>query len=172
MSVRKLSTLVAVAFLSASVPAQTPSPRDSTATADAAARQKELLDSVRDRIKGRENEPAEKVFGNIELLRGKPASRLPGMMTALTGLLGVTCTTCHVPGRFESARRGSTSRCRPLSIGSISAAPTPFPAGRVIGARRSRPSSEKKVNSRQSKVDNQETERLLQGQDDREAAAV
>jgi hypothetical protein len=102
MSVRKLSTLVAVAFLSASVPAQTPSPRDSTATADAAARQKELLDSVRDRIKGRENEPAEKVFGNIELLRGKPASRLPGMMTALTGLLGVTCTTCHVPGRFES----------------------------------------------------------------------
>jgi hypothetical protein len=24
------------------------------------------------------------------------------MMSALTGLLGVTCTTCHVPGRFES----------------------------------------------------------------------
>jgi len=105
-----LSTLLA-ALLSASVPAQAPSPQAAPATTapaatptvnEAAARQKELLDRIRERIKGRENEPAETVFRNIELLRGKPASRLPGMMSALTGLLGVTCTTCHVPGRFES----------------------------------------------------------------------
>jgi hypothetical protein len=105
-----VSTLLA-GLLSVSAPAQAPSPQSgpppsAAATtppvSDAAARQKELLDHVRERIKGRETEPAETVFRNIELLRGKPASRLPGMMSALTGLLGVTCATCHVPGRFES----------------------------------------------------------------------
>jgi len=111
VSVRHILSTLLAALLSASVPAQAPSPQATPAQAapattppasDAAARQKELLDHVRERIKGRETEPAEAVFRNIELLRGKPASRLPGMMAALTGLLGVTCTTCHVPGRFES----------------------------------------------------------------------
>jgi hypothetical protein len=107
---RALSTLLA-ALLSAAVPARSPvpqatptsaTPAATPSAADAAARQKELLDHVRERIKGHETEPAEAVFKNIELLRGKPASRLPGMMAALTGLLGVTCASCHVPGRFES----------------------------------------------------------------------
>jgi len=90
-------------FTSPQAVAPVPSSPAATPTAsDAAARQKELLDHVRERIKGRETEPAEAVFRNIEILRGKPASRLPGMMAALTGLLGVTCTTCHVPGHFES----------------------------------------------------------------------
>jgi len=111
VTVRDIFSTLLAALLSASVPAQTPSPQAAPAptapaatptATDAAARQKEFLNSIRERIKGRENEPAETVFGNIELLRGKPASRLPGMMSALTGLLGVTCTTCHVPGRFES----------------------------------------------------------------------
>ena len=111
MSVRRTLSTLLVALLSAAVPAQAPVPQATPASAtpaatpaapDAAARQKELLDRIRERIKGRENEPAEAVFRNIELLRGKPASRLPGMMAALTGLLGVTCATCHVPGRFES----------------------------------------------------------------------
>jgi hypothetical protein len=44
---------------------------------------------------GKENLPAEEVFHNIEILKGKPASRLPGMMTALNGLLGVKCAYCH-----------------------------------------------------------------------------
>ena len=112
MRIRKtFSTLLATALLCLTAPAQTPSPQAATAPTapattptltDTAARQKEFLDGIRERIKGRENEPAETVFRNIELLRGKPASRLPGMMSALTGLLGVTCTTCHVPGHFES----------------------------------------------------------------------
>jgi len=31
-----------------------------------------------------------------------PAGRLPGMMSALTGLLGARCSTCHVAGNFAS----------------------------------------------------------------------
>ena len=62
----------------------------------------EYLAEIQKRIAGREDEPAEKVFQNIELLRGKKASRLPGMMEALTGLLGVNCAHCHTPGHWEA----------------------------------------------------------------------
>ncbi len=50
---------------------------------------------------GKENLPAEKVFHNIEILKGKPASLLPGMMKSLNRLLGVQCTYCHVAGAWE-----------------------------------------------------------------------
>ena len=59
------------------------------------------LDEVRQMIAGREEARAEEVFKNIELLHGKKASRLPGMMKALTGLLGVGCDYCHVTGHWE-----------------------------------------------------------------------
>ena len=78
-------------------PALTPSPAP-----DRAAENREALERVQEFLRGRENEPAEKVFKNIELLRGKPAGRLPGMMNALTGLLGASCSTCHVPDNFAS----------------------------------------------------------------------
>jgi hypothetical protein len=77
----------------------TPSP---TALSDAAAENQEALARIKEFLAGRENEPAEKVFKNIDLLRGKPAGRLPGMMSALTGLLGTRCSTCHVSGNFAS----------------------------------------------------------------------
>lgn len=94
--------LVASAALARSPPtpfreaAATPTPAD-LATAD-----REALAKIRELLAGREQEPAEKVFKNIDLLRGKPASRLPGMMSALTGLIGVGCPVCHVPGNFSS----------------------------------------------------------------------
>jgi Photosynthetic reaction centre cytochrome C subunit len=63
------------------------------------------LEEVERLIAGREKEPAEKVFKNIELLKGRPAERLPGMMRALTGLIGVECSHCHVPDRWESEEK-------------------------------------------------------------------
>jgi hypothetical protein len=50
---------------------------------------------------GKESLPAEQVFHNIQILRGKPASRLPDMMKSLNNLLGVQCTYCHVAGEWE-----------------------------------------------------------------------
>jgi hypothetical protein len=50
---------------------------------------------------GKENLPAEEVFKNIEILKGKPASRMPGMMMALNGLLGVKCSYCHDVNAWE-----------------------------------------------------------------------
>jgi photosynthetic reaction center cytochrome c subunit len=62
----------------------------------------EALDRVKRAVTGHETDPAETVFTNIEILKGKPASRLPGMMEALTGLIGVDCVYCHVEGNFAS----------------------------------------------------------------------
>jgi hypothetical protein len=97
------AVLLSAALFAQGPPTQAPTaPATTPAPADAAARQKELLNGIRERIRGHESEPAETVFKNIELLKGKPASRLPGMMSALTGLIGVTCSTCHVPDHWES----------------------------------------------------------------------
>jgi hypothetical protein len=71
---------------------------------DAAARDA-AIEAIKKSISGREDEPAEKVFRNVEILKGKKAARLPGMMMALTGLLGVNCTYCHVNEKWDSEEK-------------------------------------------------------------------
>lgn len=106
-----VSVNVASVFVSvAQVPA--PSGSASPAPVSSAESQDEALAKLRQRLVGHETEPAEQVFENIELLRGRPASRLPGMMQALTGLLGTTCTTCHIPDRWESDEKESKRTAR------------------------------------------------------------
>ena len=86
-----------------------------------AAERDEAIAEIKKRIAGREDEPAEKVFKNVEILKGKKASRLPGMMSALTGLLGVNCTYCHVKGQWDSEEKPTkqTARKMFLMIGGI-----------------------------------------------------
>jgi hypothetical protein len=91
---RRLAWMLAVAVCCASgpgLPAQSENARN--------------LAEIRKRIAGREKEPADQVFKNIELLKGRPAERLPGMMEALTGLVGVECTFCHNPDRWDSEEK-------------------------------------------------------------------
>src|SRR5258708_31107492 len=54
------------------------------------------LAEVRQLIAGRENEPAETVFKNIQVLKGMPAGRLVSVMDiAFSRSLCVRCTHCH-----------------------------------------------------------------------------
>jgi hypothetical protein len=58
---------------------------------------------VADAIAGRENEPAELVFKNIQSLKGMPAGRLVRVMNmGYSRALGVACTHCHVEQNFSS----------------------------------------------------------------------
>ncbi len=60
------------------------------------------LADLRKSIAGKENEPAEKVFKNIQLLKGVPAARLLRIMEmGYSRSLGVDCTHCHLPGTWE-----------------------------------------------------------------------
>lgn len=54
-------------------------------------------------IKGKENQPAEQVWKNIQLFKGAPAGRVLRIMEgAYTQALGVSCDYCHVEGKWES----------------------------------------------------------------------
>ncbi len=59
--------------------------------------------AINEKIKGKENLPAEEVFENIEILKGMPASRvLPIMQRAFNKSLGVRCNHCHEFGKWAS----------------------------------------------------------------------
>ena len=61
------------------------------------------LAKLREQIKGRETEPAEKVFKNMQMLKQMPAGRLLAVMEmGYARSLGVNCTHCHVPDKWES----------------------------------------------------------------------
>lgn len=57
-----------------------------------------VLAKLREQIKGKEKEPAEKVFKNIQILKGIPAGRVLAVMEfGFSRSLGVNCTHCHTP---------------------------------------------------------------------------
>src|SRR5262245_12964209 len=68
--------------------------------------QEQALAELRKKIAGKEKEPAEAVFEDIQLLKGVPAERLLRIMEiGYSRSLGVNCTHCHVPGKWESAEK-------------------------------------------------------------------
>ena len=54
------------------------------------------------KIAGQEKKPAEEVFKNVQMFKGRPAEALLRTMeTGFTRALGVQCTHCHVPGEWD-----------------------------------------------------------------------
>jgi hypothetical protein len=64
--------------------------------------QQEHPNPIEKLIAGRENEPAETVFKNIQVLKGLPAGRLLDTMRAFSGSLGTNCKKCHDTENFAS----------------------------------------------------------------------
>ena len=64
--------------------------------------QEEAIKRLEKEIAGREKEPADKVFKNIQLLKQVPAERLLRIMQhGYSRSLGVNCTFCHNPMHWE-----------------------------------------------------------------------
>ena len=87
---------------------ETPPPNPETpAPAPPAADRQEVNDryvkQISEKIAGKENQPAEQVFKNIQSLKGVPAGRLLSIMNrGYSRALGVTCVHCHVEQDFAS----------------------------------------------------------------------
>lgn len=84
--------------------------------------QSQALAKLRESIAGKENEPAEKVFKNIQLLKGIPAGRLLRIMEmGYSRSLGVTCTHCHVPDAWEKDDKPTKQVARDMAamVGAI-----------------------------------------------------
>lgn len=73
------------------------------------------LAALRESIKGREQEPAEKVFKNIQSLKGMPARNVLGIMQmGFSRSLGVDCTHCHTPGKWEAEDKEQKQTARDM----------------------------------------------------------
>lgn len=71
---------------------------------------------LREQIKGRENEPAPAVFKNIQTMKNTPAGRLLSVMEmGFARSLGVNCTHCHVPDKWEAEDKPQKQIARDMS---------------------------------------------------------
>lgn len=71
-----------------------------------------MLQTVAATIVGRENEPAESVFKNIQILKGKTAGELLKTMDSYGNALSGLCTFCHVPNDWQADTRPNKVRAR------------------------------------------------------------
>jgi hypothetical protein len=84
----------------------------------AAFDQKAAIAKLREQIKGKENEPAEMVFKNIQtpMFKGSPAMRLLAVMElGYARSLGVSCTHCHVPENWDSESKPQKQIARDMA---------------------------------------------------------
>ena len=76
----------------------------------------QALAQIRAQIAGKENQPAEQVFKNIQMLKGMPAGRvLAVMQIGYSKSLGVDCTHCHVAGQWEKEDKPTKQITRDMS---------------------------------------------------------
>jgi len=80
--------------------------------------QKAAIAKLREQIKGREQEPASTVFKNIQtpMLKARPAAQVLAVMEmGFARALGVNCTHCHVPDKWESEEKPQKQIARDMS---------------------------------------------------------
>src|SRR5215204_155900 len=90
----------------------TPTPAPAAAPFDPKA----AIAKLREQIKGRENELAPTVFKNIQTMKNTPAGRLLSVMEmGFARSLGVDCTHCHVPDKWEVEDKPQKQIARDMS---------------------------------------------------------
>ena len=74
------------------------------------------LAKLREQIKGKENDLAPTVFKNIQTMKNTPAGRLLAVMEqGFAKSLGVSCTHCHVPDKWEAEDKTQKQTARDMS---------------------------------------------------------
>ncbi len=85
---------------------------DPAASFDQAA----TIAKLREQIKGHEQEPASQVFKNIHTMTKTPAGRLLAIMEiGYSRSLGVNCTHCHTPEKWEAEDKPQKQIARDMS---------------------------------------------------------
>ena len=106
---KKFAPLIFLALVAAQQPAEAPGAATDVAAVapkltpdEIIAERDRYVQEVRASTAGREKEPAEAVFKNIQRFKGVPAGRLLAIMNMGFGRsLGVSCTHCHSPGGWD-----------------------------------------------------------------------
>lgn len=104
----RILLLIGALFVAPEMFAQQPSPN--------LAMQDSLIAEILLTITGKENEPAETVFKNVQILKGMPAGRLLRLMKmGWARALGVDCSHCHVIGQWASDEKKEKGIAREMS---------------------------------------------------------
>lgn len=78
--------------------------------------QKAAIAKLKEQIKGKENDLAPTVFKNIQTMKNTPAGRFLAIMEfGFARSLGVDCTHCHVPDKWESEEKPQKQIARDMS---------------------------------------------------------
>jgi hypothetical protein len=116
------STLVLIVAATAALGASRPAPRAvhhvaQLVRADTNARVRDsLMNDVLQQIQGKETMPAESVFKNIKLFKGRPAGQLLRIMNGGWGRnLGVGCAHCHVVGEWDKEDKAQKQIARDMT---------------------------------------------------------
>ncbi len=80
------------------------------------AEKRAFLEAISKQIAGNESKPATEVFKNIRMMKDATAGRLLSVMNfGYSRSLGVSCTHCHVPGKWESEEKPNKQVAREMS---------------------------------------------------------
>lgn len=117
LSLVGVMTIVLFVELSNGAPTQNPLiAKKAFAGQTGAFNQEQAVAQLKAEIAGKENQPAEQVFKNIQLLKGMPAGRvLAVMQVGYSKSLGVDCTHCHVAGQWEKEDKPTKQITRDMS---------------------------------------------------------
>ena len=106
-----LPLLALIGFL-----ASTQTTADATDAADVEARRQQGLEAAEKLIAGREKEPAETVFKDIQIFKGMPAERVLRIMDkGWSRSLGVACDHCHVQTGWEKNDKAQKQIAREMT---------------------------------------------------------
>src|SRR5262249_54766462 len=79
-----------------------------------AAENEKYVAALEKSIQGKEDQPAKDVFKNVKMLGEVPASRLLRTMQDFTRSLGVSCTKCHDPEKWDSDQKDEKETTRTM----------------------------------------------------------
>lgn len=77
-----------------------------------AADRDSLVRITMERIKGKENMPAESVFKNVQVSKGRTALQFLNGMNGLGRTLGVPCSHCHIENHWADEDKPAKQICR------------------------------------------------------------
>ena len=76
-----------------------------------------VIAELEKKIAGQETKPAEEVFKNIKIFKGRPAMQVLRVMElAFSPALGVNCSHCHVPGEWEKDDKEAKQTARKMWV--------------------------------------------------------
>jgi Photosynthetic reaction centre cytochrome C subunit len=102
-----------IARLDAAPPAAAPAAAPAATPAKPKFDEAKALADLRKEIAGKEDEPAGKVFMDIDVMQNVTAGQLLRIMEkGYARSLGVTCTHCHIPGQWESNEKKEKEAAR------------------------------------------------------------